>query len=103
MKEPKVRVFENLERMTGYRAIALPHINEIHVDAKIVNTPIGTQILNHERKHLVYARRMAKSKHPFWVALLNNIWDFVDVNRIELLQFLYWLKHRCKKFNCGVR
>ncbi len=93
---PKIRVFQNLERLTGYRALALPHLNEIHVDAKYYGTSFGERVIQHERKHFVYVKRMLNSKHPFLVSLQNNIWDFYDANRIELLRLTEWLKRKLK-------
>jgi hypothetical protein len=75
---PKIRVFPDLQRLTGYRAIALPHANEIHIDAKYYGTPLGDAIIEHEKRHIEYAFEVAESKHGNLTILKNNLWDIWD-------------------------
>jgi hypothetical protein len=96
MKEPpKIRVFPDLQRLTGYRALALPHANEIHIDAKYYGTPLGEAIIEHEKRHIEYAFEVAESKHRNLTILKNNLWDIWDsmVRNIMEIKMKRGVKH----------
>ena len=90
-EEPTVRIFNNMEKLTGNKGYAIPYANEIHLDSKYANTEFGEAILKHERKHIEKLTKILEGKNRYITMIENNLWDFFDVMKISF-------KHERKNF-----
>ena len=91
LKEPTVRIFDNMEKLTGFRGFAIPYANEVHLDSRYANTELGEAILKHERKHVGKITKILEGKNPYITWIENNLWDFFDILKIGF-------KYERKKF-----
>lgn len=82
IEETKVKVFDNMEKLTGNIGFAIPYANEIHLDSKYSTTEFGEAIVKHEKKHIENFAKILDGKNRFLVYTKNNIWDFFDITRL---------------------
>ena len=81
-EEPIIRVFDNMEKLTGNKGSAIPYANEVHLDSKYANTEYGKEIVKHEKRHIERFEEILKGRNKFLVYAKNDFWDFFDVLRI---------------------
>ena len=84
--KPKIKFVKNLRLYAN--AIYLYWINEIHIDETFKDSPILDDIIKHEMKHYQIVQKILKTKSKFKRILLllyNNIFDFIDCVKLDLL------------------